>query len=73
MESDGFNDRVDIPLGSNLCMQKSKDQVCKYDVLDVHFFFQFLSIIFINKPPTILIIIENFLPLSPNVRSVIVK
>ena len=33
MESDGFNDRVDIPLGSNLCMQKSKDQVCKYDVL----------------------------------------
>ena len=39
MESDGFNDRVDIPLGSNLCMQKSKDQVCKYDVLDVHYFF----------------------------------
>ena len=27
MESDGFNDRVDIPRGSNLYMQKSKDQV----------------------------------------------
>ena len=27
MESDGFNDRVDIPRGSNLNMQKFKDQV----------------------------------------------